>query len=179
MKNLFSFPAECFRDNYGTGLGISFCDEQSGPLTAVVSMAEILDSRLCFMVDIRYSVTADADELEKKLRQKAESRGWRAEVTEKNPAFYRDYEDRIVKELVQICSSVYGRHLPPYCMGGGTYARKLGEAVGYGPGLNFQVKPCPPGHGRGHQPDECICIDNLVKAVEIYIKALKRLDEII
>lgn len=61
-------------------------------------------------------------------------------------------------------------------MSGGTYARKLPNAVGYGPGLSYQKKPCPEGHGRGHQPDECVCIDNLIHAVEIYIRALIMLD---
>ena len=62
-------------------------------------------------------------------------------------------------------------------MGGGTYARKLTNAVGYGPGLTFQKKPCKEGHGKGHQPDECICIDNLINAIEIYIRAIEYLDE--
>ena len=85
----------------------------------------------------------------------------------------------MVKELTALCSQVLGTEDKAYSMGGGTYARKLPNAVAFGPGIRGQKKPCSPGHGGGHQPDECVRIENLTNAMVIYIEALKRLDALI
>ena len=62
-------------------------------------------------------------------------------------------------------------------MGGGTYARHLENAVGYGPGIpgehhdDFGL-----GHGGGHQPDEYVTIDKLKKAFTVYARAIPEMD---
>lgn len=176
---IFRFLADGIADYYGTGLNINCEDEDSGPLTVVGSMAEITEdgSAIRLSMDLRYPVTADTAKIESGLKNAAESCGWKVKKMEHNPSFHMDKESDTVKLLTQICSQVYDRQFEPYCMGGGTYARKLPKAVGYGPGLSYQKKPCEEGHGKGHQPDECMCIENLVKAIEIYIKAILELDK--
>ena len=64
-------------------------------------------------------------------------------------------------------------------MGGGTYARKLPKAVAFGPGIRGQKKPGPEGHGGGHQPDECVKLEILENALDIYTEALQKIDELI
>ena len=66
----------------------------------------------------------------------------------------------------------------PYVMGGGTYARKIPNAVGFGPGLEFDRKETglPMGHGNCHSADEVQSVSNLKTAVKIYVKALQKLD---
>jgi len=65
-------------------------------------------------------------------------------------------------------------------MGGGTYARKLPNAVGFGPGLPTDMSSLglPPGHGQIHGPDEVQSIPNLITALKIYIVALLELNEL-
>ena len=123
--------------------------------------------------------SGDGRKLEEQFCRAAAGYGWTVSVTEQNPGFYLDKDDNIVGLLTGICKEVYGKEFEPYCMGGGTYARKLPKAVGYGPSLSDQKKPCQEGHGKGHQPDECVCIDNLLNAVEIYVKAILELDKIL
>ncbi|MBT9776111.1 Sapep family Mn(2+)-dependent dipeptidase [Clostridium sp. MCC353] len=180
-RKTFCFLSEALADYYGTGLKIDCKDEVSGPLTVVASMLESTEcaGTIRLFLDLRYPVTADTDRIESGIKRAAGSYGWKVIKMEHNPSFYMDKESSTVKMLTDLCSRVYGRPFEPFCMGGGTYARKLPNAVGYGPGLSFQKKPCEDGHGRGHQPDECVCIENLVKAVEIYINAVMELDKII
>lgn len=180
-ERIFHFLSDALADYDGTGLNIDCEDADSGPLTVVASMLESTEyaGTVRLSLDLRYPVTADTDRIESGVKNTAESYGWTVVKMEHNPSFYIDKENCTVKMLTSICSRVYGHTFEPYCMGGGTYARKLPNAVGYGPGLSYQKKPCEDGHGRGHQPDECVCIENLVKAVEIYIDAVLELDQII
>ena len=64
-------------------------------------------------------------------------------------------------------------------LGGGTYARHLPRAAAFGPGIRGMKKPCEPGHGGGHQPDECINLDLLKKAFRAYVEAIMKIDELL
>lgn len=70
----------------------------------------------------------------------------------------------------------------PQIFNAGTHARKLPNAVAYGPGcLNGLVPECEPlpeGHGGAHQPDEAQSIDALCLALKIYILAVLEIDEL-
>lgn len=173
------FLSHALLDPYGTGLGISCEDECSGKLTVSCTVLTLSCCQLYLTLDLRYPVTENFSPIEKNLAQWAGRYGWKIESMEHSPALYQNPDTAVIKDLTRICEAVYERPFIPYCMNGGTYARKLPNAVGYGPGLSWQEKPCKPGHGRGHQPDECICIENLSNAVEIYVKALMMLDETI
>lgn len=172
-----AFLKEIFSDSYGEELGISCEDGVSGKLTAAGTLISMENDIITIYVDIRYPVTFSGEKIIKKLEERASMYGFCCTVEENNTGYYLDENDVIIRELTKICTKVYQREFEPYCMGGGTYARKLANAVGYGPGLSDQKKPCKDGHGKGHQPDECVCIDNLLNAVEIYIGAIQYLDE--
>jgi succinyl-diaminopimelate desuccinylase len=64
-------------------------------------------------------------------------------------------------------------------MGGGTYARKIPNAIGFGPGQDrdFSVLGLSEGHGNCHSADEAESVDNIQKAVKIYVNALVKLDQ--
>ena len=64
-------------------------------------------------------------------------------------------------------------------MGGGTYARKLKHAVGFGPGIPGKIKFFGEQRGSAHQADEYVEIAHLKQAFLIYIDALKELDTIL
>ena len=67
----------------------------------------------------------------------------------------------------------------PFVMGGGTYARKIPNAVAFGPGQerNLDRLGLPKGHGNCHCADEAELFENLKNAVKIYVFALKKLDK--
>ena len=56
-------------------------------------------------------------------------------------------------------------------IGGGTYAKAMDNVIAFG--CEFL------GHdGHIHDVDECLSIEDLLKQVEIYIAAIKNLDEV-
>ena len=157
-------------------MGVAFEDGLSGRLTLVGGMARTERGRFIQNFNIRYPVTAGAEALVKQMSAQAGRYGWILDWSRDNPPCVIDPESPVVKELTALCRQVLGTETKAYSMGGGTYARKLPNAVAFGPGIRGQKKPCPPGRGGGHQPDECVKIENLTNAMVIYIEALKRLD---
>ena len=159
-------------------MGIGFEDGLSGRLTLVGGMARTERGRFIQNFNIRYPVTADAEALVRQMSAIAGTYGWILDWNRDNPPCVIDPESPVVRELTSLCCQVLGAEAEACSMDGGTYARKLPNAVAFGPGIRGQKKPCPPGHGGG-QPDECVKIENLTNAMEIYIEALKRLDVLI
>lgn len=90
------------------------------------------------------------------------------------------------KEVIRRLSTCFQRTTQldwePQIFNAGTHARKLPNAVAYGPGcLNGLVPECEPlpeGHGGAHQPDEAQSIDALCLALKIYILAVLEIDEL-
>ena len=61
-------------------------------------------------------------------------------------------------------------------MGGGTYARQLRNAVGFGPGIPGDSEHFGPDRGRGHQPDEYISKHKLDVAFSVYVSSIPEVD---
>ena len=85
-------------------------------------------------------------------------------------------EDPRTGILVDTWNRVSGRNDSP-CVGGGTYARKLNNAVSYGPKDHLRCSFLPHGHGEIHCPDETRHISTLLNALKVYIEAVIELDE--
>ena len=95
---------------------------------------------------------------------------------------YYPKEKTVIQKLSRTFQTVTGLEWEPQIFNAGTHARKLPNAVAYGPGcLNDLVPPCEPlpeGHGGAHQPDEAQSIDSLCLALKIYILAVINIDEL-
>lgn len=178
-REAFRLICQGFGGYYGEGMGVAFEDKLSGPLTLAGGMVRTENGRLIQNFNMRYSICADREWIQKTLRQSAGAYGWETDWMEDDGPCVIDPESRTVKELTRICCQVTGIEMEAYSMGGGTYARRLPNAIAFGPGIRGQKKPCPPGHGGGHQPDECVKVENLLNGTEIYIRSLLRLDEIL
>ena len=178
-KARLRFVGEVFADCHGEAMGVACSDELSGNLTLIGGRVYVKKGRLVQNMNLRYPVSADQERLIAGIHACGKRYGWNVDWFHNNPPYCIDPQSAIVTQLTAICRETLQGEMEPYSMGGGTYARKLPNAVGYGPGIRGQVKPCPPGHGGGHQPDECVRIDNLVKAIEIYIRAIIELDRIV
>jgi len=178
-KRILSFPAECFKDHYGEALGIGYESGELGRLTAVCGMIRTEESRLRLNMNIRYPAGGDAGQMVSRIDARAEACGWKQDFVRDDPPSYVSPDSPVVKALDQICKDRLGPSFAPYTMGGGTYARKLPNAVAFGPGIRGQKKPGPEGHGGGHQPDECVKLEVLENAFDIYIQALLAIDRLI
>ena len=83
-----------------------------------------------------------------------------------SPRHFVNPESELVQNLLTAYQEVSGDYeSKPFTIGGGTYARAIGNAVAYGP--NFLNRPdiC-------HQPDEHIYLEDFVKWIAIYAKAI-------
>lgn len=88
-----------------------------------------------------------------------------------------------VNILTETYNELTERSLKPYTMGGGTYARKLPRAFGFGIGNMPEVKKkesscLRSGHGNAHGADEVLDCERLSKALEIFVMGLLALKDI-
>lgn len=173
-----AFIANAFADACGQGLGIGYEDELSGPLTHVGSVIAMTNGQLTQDVNIRYPITADTNRIVSEISARCGQGGMEILRLENDPPSYLPVDHPAVRMLRDLSNQILKRDEQPYVMGGGTYARKLPNAVGYGAGVKG---PSPFGkdRGDGHQPDECVRIQDMVNAVKIYCMALIKLDQML
>lgn len=171
--------ARLFADSYGGGIGAPLEDEASGKLTHNGGMTRLEGGRLRQNINIRYPVTADREAMLAAIRGTLESAGFTLDRVDDDPPCFTPADSPVVQTLNNIACQVLGQELDPYVMGGGTYARKLTNAVGFGPGVPGLAKPFGDGKGGAHQPDECTSVQGLMSAVEIYVQALAALDTLV
>ena len=69
--------------------------------------------------------------------------------------------------------------LEPVVLAGGTHARKLPNAVGYGPGLGPELEAKRKRIGAAHGVNESVDVDTMLRAVKIYAATLIRIDDLI
>ena len=163
-------------DSYGEGCGIPFEDKESGKLTCVGSVVRLEEGCLTVSFDTRYPVTVEGDRVTEGFRAQAEKLGFSVTIGELSAPAFLPLDNPCIPVLSEICDYVQGKHYEPYTMGGGTYARHLPCAIGFGPGVPDAPNPFESGHGSGHQPDECVPFDMLLKGLKTYIISLMELD---
>ena len=178
-ENLMEAICGFFSDYYGAGLGIQYEDTISGKLTHVGSMAEYDGQVFRQSINIRYNVTADYDKMLGNIKKRIKEFDFFIEKIHNNKPCFIDPDSEQVKSLIKICSKYLQKKYTPYVMGGGTYARKLKHAVGFGPGIPGKIKIFGEQRGSAHQADEYVEIAHLKQAFLIYIDALKELDTIL
>ena len=80
-----------------------------------------------------------------------------------------------VRILLDTCREFLDPNAKPYVMGGGTHSRVFPRSLPYGPGVMDPRRKKP--FGEAHGADEAVCVDDLIRAIRVYVLALKRLDE--
>lgn len=171
--------ADLLEDCYGERLGIAAEDRESGKLTCISGLVSLKEGQLRLQLNIRYPVTHPGEKITQGLEQFADNNqiGFLL-LSDDKPAYFPP-EDPIVQEISKVYTEVTGKPDKPFVMGGGTYARHIPRAVGFGPDFPDEVFPFPKGYGDCHQPDEGQSIEGLIQAIEVYIHTLLKLDEIL
>lgn len=172
--------AEFSGDYDGEALGISWSDEPSGKLVCVAVKARLDGTLPSLVFNVRYPVTDYRERIEAELLKVITDKGFAVQSTTNNNPMYLSKDDPYVQTLMKVYHEVTGNvEKQPYVIDGGTYARKLERAVGYGGGNGVSATFLPPGHGRVHQPDEARSIDGILEAIKIYIMSVLEIDEMI
>lgn len=169
-------------DFLGTALGVDGEDELSGYTTCTGTMLSLReDGRLVLHLNIRSHILADPALLVEHLAEHCRQNGCTLEDahTSKGNSFPR--ENPVVDALTGVFNELTGQHAESYVMGGGTYARKLPNALGFGLG-NLPREATDlfaPGHGGAHQPDEGLYLANLKKALLIFGMGILEADRVL
>lgn len=177
-REICAFVAETLGDCYGGGLGIACEDAPSGKLTAISGVAETDGGHLVVHYNIRYPVTHKGELVKAGLEKTFAAPHWSVAVTGDSAPMYLPADDPKVAVLSRVYHEVTGKDATPYTMGGGTYARHLKNAVGFG--MEGEVDAgLPAGHGGVHEPDEAVKIDGLLEAIKIYILSILEVDAVL
>ena len=128
-------------------------------------------------VNIRYPVELTAEEIVRRVGEKAQEAGLSVVSAEKGTSPYLlDPDSPLVRKLAEIADSVTGEGKPPYTMSGGTYAHRLPNAYVFGMDGCRIPEGYPKGRGGAHGMDELVSVDRLQRAMRIYARALLELD---
>ncbi len=166
-------------DFFGIEAGIACEDDVSGKLTCVGSTLKCENGTLSLGLNIRYPVKVDSEAIKQTLAEISEKYGCVCKLTRDSKPNFFDPSNPIVSRFTEIYNSETGDDSKPYVMGGGTYARKLPNAFAFGLGMpnDSPADFLKPQHGGGHEPDEALSIDSLLKAMKIYARALIALND--
>lgn len=170
LKNEYSLMAKFAAYNIGFELdggmlGIKHRDSFMGPATVSGNLFQKTDTTVLFMFNFRIPRGMDTKAIEKTLQGKYDEfekeTGVRMKATHYiSSPLYNDPGSPFVQRLLGIYNAVTGEKRVPQSIGGGTYAKRIPNAVVFGPSL-------PDEEYLGHQPDEHITIGTLIKNIEI------------
>ena len=168
-------------DHHGTALDVFCEDGPSGPVNLVATQLRMEEGRLVIGFIGKYPITAGDFPFEERARKAAGARNFELKVTKLTAPNYFEPDRQVVKRLTEVSNRVLDRQDVPFVMSGGTYARKLPNALAFGTGM--ELPPAPeglfrPGHGDYHQPDESIRLLRIEKALEVYICSLLEIDSL-
>ncbi|MBR5502767.1 MAG: Sapep family Mn(2+)-dependent dipeptidase [Oscillospiraceae bacterium] len=138
------------------------------------------DGRIALNTNSRYNTAIAPADIEKNIEQKAAMFGFTVDNVSNSGPVYLEPDCPAVKLMTDIYNDVAGDNAEPYTISGGTYARKLPNAVAFGIATgNFEAeKDAPEWAGSAHMKNESVKIDRIMKATEIYIQALIKLQEV-
>lgn len=176
--------AEHLRGYWGEGLGIAHQDPDFGALTCSNGMVKVENGHLMVSLDIRYGVTCDPKELERKLYIAWEQAGWTITYMENNPGYSSDPQSPYAIKMKAIAEEMIGQEMKFYRMPGGTYGRYLKTAFPIGvtathADRNPSNLELPAGHGGAHQRDEAVDIESFFLGVRILAQDILACDSML
>lgn len=181
-QKLFAFFTRVNDDYLGTELGIAGEDEISGYTTCTGTMMSLRDDgRLVLHLNIRYHIWAEQEKLLESMEKACKANGCTLEHVHASKGNYFPRENPVVDAMTAVFNEFTGGDAKPYVMGGGTYARGLVNALGFGlGGLPREATDLfAPGHGGAHQPDEGLHLANYKKALLIFAMGVLEADRVL
>lgn len=153
----------------GQSLGIACQDPIHSGLTLNLAQIALNNRTLEVILNIRYPVTFDGDEIIEKVRQRAKDNGFTLIVEEYLAPLHVPAEHPLIIKLSAAYEKMTGQKTELISSGGGTYARKLqNRGVAFGAGFRGS-------DNRSHQPDESVGIEDMLRHGEICTQAIYEL----
>ncbi|HWQ76023.1 MAG TPA: Sapep family Mn(2+)-dependent dipeptidase [Syntrophomonas sp.] len=171
--------ASFLNDYYGESLGIAMQDEYSGKLTHIAGILSMQkNGALKVNFNIRYPISAQEEDIIRRLSDKVAGAGFTLKKTALNPPGFFDPLQPVVRILTDIYNKISGDTGVPYVEPAATYARKIPNSVCFGPHFPQRRLPFADGRGGEHMPDECISIPDMLTAIKIYVFAILAIDDL-
>ena len=156
-------------DCHGERIGCALEDEESGKLVFNVGKAEIDKDAVRLTVNIRYPVSASGEEVYAGIMRVLDEYGYGIVKGLERLPINIDADDELVTTLMDIYRAQTGdTESQPLVIGGGTYARAMDNIVAFG--ARFPGEP-----ELGHQRNEKISVENMMKLTRIYAEAVYEL----
>ncbi len=149
----------------GKSLGISHKDDFMGEVSVSTNMFHQTDSTVMMMFNFRIPKGLPIPKAEEALNARFVSFGKKhgfafSDKRYMSEPLYNDPNSPFVQKLLSIYNTITGENRPAESIGGGTYAKRIPNAVVFGPTL-------PHEEYMGHRPDEYLEVSTLVKNIEI------------
>ena len=179
-KKKFGFLKEAADDYKGKFFGIDFADEYFGYLTCVESVLYVGDDGKAYQkYDVRFPMSGKFEDLDAKIKAKAAEYGFEVVECHASNGYFKSPDSAEIKALTSACEEVLGHECKPYTMGGGTYARSMPGAVAFGGRITECFGLLGEGRGSCHDVDEYYAVEEADKSIEIFVKALTNLTDVI
>ena len=177
-----SFVAKATSGYYGENLGLESEDDISGKTTCVGGFVRYEDGVVRQNINVRYAVKADQDKLISGLKAACDKMGAEVKNLDNNPPMYvpLDSMNGLPKKVMEISTELLDMGpLEPVVLAGGTHARKLPNAIGYGPGLGPKLEANRKHIGQAHGINESVDVETMFRAIMIYAATLIRIDDML
>lgn len=153
----------------GKSIGVAMEDEPSGALTFNVGLLNLNEEIGEITVNVRYPVTKTDEEVYGNLAWIIEKYDFGMVKHKTSPPIFKDVNDPMIKDLLEIYRKHTGdNETPALVIGGGTYARATDNIVAYGALF-------PGDQDIMHQRNECISLKRLEQMTKIYAEAIYKL----
>lgn len=156
-------------DTLGKKLGYDYYDEDMKELTSNLAVVHMNENIIKIGVNCRVPVNEQLAVIEKCVAKAVAEYGYDYKVLGSSLRHYVDPNSNLVKTLLKCYQEVTNDYdSKPITIGGGTYAREIGNAVAFGPLFVGREDVC-------HIANEYIFEDDFYASIEIYLKSIYEL----
>lgn len=153
----------------GENIGIGFADDPSGKLSLNVGIVDINEKKATYVIDVRYPVTLDFEDIYDGLQSYVVPLEYRVEKIANMAPLYKAADDPLIETLMNSYKEFTGDlESKPIVIGGATYARAVPNTVAFGPVMPGREDIC-------HQPNEYIYTEDLENSIKIFARAMYEL----
>lgn len=168
-NRMIDFIVEFLTDPNGRDMYGEVEDEVSGKLMLNLGKAEFRKNMQKIGIDMRFPVTHPKLKIESGLKKAAHKHQIVVDPYDYLPSIYIEKNHELVQGLMSAYQNVTGDLVSqPLVSGGATYARAMENVVAFG--ASFPNK-----ESTEHQANEHIVIEDMKKAMEVYVEAFKNL----
>lgn len=162
----------------GSFLGIASEDALWGRTTAIGGHVNLQDNRLTQNMNIRYGLPIKYETMLEQLEKSASEYGFSVKNINNSLPMYVPLNSMggLPRKISTLAEELLNMGpLEPEILAGGTHARVLPNAIGFGPDMDTD----PPCLGHAHGPNETVRLDIMERAIRIYAASIPAIDRML